>query len=859
MSLLVVVFEVFFSRSGKNCNHSHSREEVLYHPTVYKTSMCDTWNCSRYYCPFAHSVDEIVSKPSNSISHSIYENGAEGLTPEEIRLRQLNFEDFWEDNDFDDLAGPNGSPASSHSGVPGEFNELMNLQMRRVVHRSSGVGSLITTTNLESTRLGSVSCLPVGTNTSDPGWVTLTQGLRVELVVRAISPLTHSELCMGTVRAPWETGAASNSGGGNQSNRRGQQQASMVVKIIPVVHNDEAEVLNLMNQLQSIARADHKNILSIKKVHLVRSSARNAPPTALAIAYERCSTSLYSTVVDGYRHRAGAHPRGLAGRLSAGRGAMAPPTSATVGKVGELLSAMQRFHSQGIAHCRICPSNIFIDADANLKLGDCDSRLGLFGANPASFLTESVAAWLAPEAAEVLATKPSAARTSVDWKRVDMFGAGLSIFFALTGQHAFATFADEEKSAAAGAANLSALASNPLFAEGRETLLSNIHSSNIVNQHLLYSSPLVLDLILRMLIHRTEVSELLTHPMFWDFYSVARFVTRLPWEDKKINRFCETCPVPWTSALVPEEWALVVSEGGSPMDYKDTVWDLLRAIRSMLTKHKASGCVFCCSESTSNDDAEHAQVTRFVSRVLAKFPAAMVRAWDASRLPKEYDESLFKRNHLSWMSYPPRSVAQPDGRSLLLPSHAFVREYYVGLVEPDVGRVPDESSEIFASIVSQAAAAAAASSPKLTGNVEPAILASMVNSFGAMLRSDMLPPGVPREFVMSLIEAAGSHVASSGVYYSTVGSGSMKPLLLPSVATTAVPSPAFTPSRVPREETPKRRMSDGWEYAVACPPTMQLDCLPLNGCPILIDGDGDDESPPPGFRAVWQSMADDGL
>ncbi len=49
--------------NGKNCKFAHSREEVLFHPALYKTVMCEDPSCMRYYCPFAHSVDELV--PNN--------------------------------------------------------------------------------------------------------------------------------------------------------------------------------------------------------------------------------------------------------------------------------------------------------------------------------------------------------------------------------------------------------------------------------------------------------------------------------------------------------------------------------------------------------------------------------------------------------------------------------------------------------------------------------------------------------------------------------------------------------------------------------------------------------------------------
>ena len=136
-------------------------------------------------------MDELVSKPPPFDPHA-------DPALEEQRLRQLNLEDFWEDNDFEEslmggCSGPGGSPMSG----PSDFDMSSSLQMRRVLHRTGGPGGLggplITTTSLESSRIGP-SCLQSlanslasGGGNPDPGWITLTQGLRVELIVRAIS------------------------------------------------------------------------------------------------------------------------------------------------------------------------------------------------------------------------------------------------------------------------------------------------------------------------------------------------------------------------------------------------------------------------------------------------------------------------------------------------------------------------------------------------------------------------------------------------------------------------------------------------------------------------------------------------
>jgi len=64
--------------AGQRCPWAHSKEEVLFHPHIFKTSLCEehTTNvgnkqtrnakknrCHRYYCPFAHGPDELRTSP----------------------------------------------------------------------------------------------------------------------------------------------------------------------------------------------------------------------------------------------------------------------------------------------------------------------------------------------------------------------------------------------------------------------------------------------------------------------------------------------------------------------------------------------------------------------------------------------------------------------------------------------------------------------------------------------------------------------------------------------------------------------------------------------------------------------------
>lgn len=54
---------------GRGCTFAHSKEEELYHPSMYKTKMCNSHpNCTRYFCPFAHHWGEL-RKPLGAVTN----------------------------------------------------------------------------------------------------------------------------------------------------------------------------------------------------------------------------------------------------------------------------------------------------------------------------------------------------------------------------------------------------------------------------------------------------------------------------------------------------------------------------------------------------------------------------------------------------------------------------------------------------------------------------------------------------------------------------------------------------------------------------------------------------------------------
>lgn len=49
-----------FCRRGRQCLYSHTKEEQMYHPLVYKTQLCRDWpGCSKHFCPFSEPFESI--------------------------------------------------------------------------------------------------------------------------------------------------------------------------------------------------------------------------------------------------------------------------------------------------------------------------------------------------------------------------------------------------------------------------------------------------------------------------------------------------------------------------------------------------------------------------------------------------------------------------------------------------------------------------------------------------------------------------------------------------------------------------------------------------------------------------------
>ena len=47
-------------KRGRSCLFSHTKEEQMYHPEVYKTLLCKNYpDCDKIFCPFAHGIKDL--------------------------------------------------------------------------------------------------------------------------------------------------------------------------------------------------------------------------------------------------------------------------------------------------------------------------------------------------------------------------------------------------------------------------------------------------------------------------------------------------------------------------------------------------------------------------------------------------------------------------------------------------------------------------------------------------------------------------------------------------------------------------------------------------------------------------------
>ncbi len=642
--------------NGKNCKFSHSREEVLYHPLVYKTVMCEDFHCTRYYCPFGHSHEELLPSHEN---------------PEYIKRCIMEVIMEQDENDFSDNEMSGGGVTYGFENASSEQGNLVNpivesssatfgpshdtavgLRMRK----ASGSGGI----QLQSSCLSSQSLPPVRLSLPVPGsaewnisdlsaWVAVAPNLRIETVIRAHSPVVSSELCRALLSRDLMQPRGKSGGGAVLGNHPGNQFClAKVMQFVPEKDNMEVVSSQLVSELNTLAKGEHKNLLGIKKLYfgqMPRAAAAggasnpSSGESMLCIAFEQCATSLQQVIQDGYSGSASGVPvassvKGLAKKLNPHTGVT---TTTAIQRINDLISGLQRLHFTGVAHLRLCPSNVLIDGEANFKLGDFLGKYGLVGIGKgvvAAAAAESVLVWQPVEVVRSLRVGRNNNFSCFDkiYRKSDVFSLGCCIFFALTGQHPFG------------------LPKGPA--------LENIHSDYIANQHLLYNCPLVLDLCLRCLAQdpqeRPDANELSRHPLFWDFEYIRNFVFNLPTDCVGFVRFAFDYELEgWKKLVADTRTTNIVDK------YSDSIGGV---VGYLVDKWK---------EGSPSNAMSAASVW---IRVLDRFPQILVRLWDGTRLVahmpsnSEALDLLCSRTHLHWMTLRSSAVTSI--------SHSFVREYY---------------------------------------------------------------------------------------------------------------------------------------------------------------------------------------
>ena len=684
--------------NGKNCKFAHSREEVLYHPLLYKTILCEEANCCRYYCPFGHCVEELLS------------------TNESVEYIKRCYRDVEIVEDESDQL--DDDPLSM--GIPDHEIILMDSSSGLRMRKASGQTALSGGHRLQLPQPGSSDW-----NMSE-AWVSILPSLRIETVVRAHSPVTASELCRALV-------ARSDAAKKTTSSIPNQYCLAKVMQF-----EKGAQVCDaLLAELNTVGKTEHRNLLGVKKIFVGQMPGAGSSCRMLCLAFEQCSTSLYQAIVDGYR---GQHEsvlvRGLAKKLNPHTGTT---TATAVQRIGEIVAGLQRLHFVGISHLRLCPTNVLIDNESCFKLGDFLGKHNLLTKQGLEkYLADSVAVWQAPELTEGVRAGTVATDNVELLRKADVYSLGCVVFYAMTGQHLSGTFSSPDK---LGAGGLSANSSISPFIGGTETVLENMSSDYLSNQHLLYNCPLVLDLIFRCVAldpsHRLEVSDLSRHPLFWDFDFTKSFICSLPFGNPVLADFLRYELI-WKSTVVAgsplgdellgcnsladELRALAASE-----DYSETVEGVCRFMGDAWTFgvafHKKSNTnSVVLSSFAPPTPAMMAPVTALWLRLLDRLPQILIRAWDGVKLssmpgekyfaspPEEVSlNKAFARNHLHWMTL--RASATTSI------SHQFVREYYLAVSRGSLESLtfPDESAGLSdACIANSVSRKLTAASPNLS-------------------------------------------------------------------------------------------------------------------------------------------------
>ena len=224
---------------GKCCRSSHSFEEVLYHPRIYKSVACDALHCQIYYCPFAHNPAELSFTSSRE-------------TPRELVNRCIGLLDFRE-------LFPDEEPSpTSPQLAPTDF--------------------WLRSTSRPRPYIPPVTPAEAAENAA---WVTVGPGVKLESVTRARSAAIPSDLC----RALWTL--------------KGERR-HVVVKAMQLPVSDALVGMLLEEHVRLHAPAGQSPAhYSYPDEHFVPIRKLLTQPEGLFLVMDRCVTSLEGGIPEG--------------------------------------------------------------------------------------------------------------------------------------------------------------------------------------------------------------------------------------------------------------------------------------------------------------------------------------------------------------------------------------------------------------------------------------------------------------------------------------------------------------------------------------------------------------------------------
>jgi len=452
--------------AGLECTFAHSRDEELYHPLMYKTSMCPgDPSCQGYYCPFAHHADDLKPAPILNVG-SACSGGSTGAC--------------WKDGGASSDVGPSTPPR----GKTKVSDSVDSSEKHRAADaRRNVIGTIDAEVKQEST---------------DESWWYVGDQRDVRVNQRGVVPghdrcNDGESLIGGTLRPGFFIPKNTVSGGTNQDG-----EIPCMVKLLPISRGDSQIAATVVKEIK-------RWIAHCGGSEAAYALRRTVATTVLAVP-EWPSTL-------------GASSRLLSSSGSSFAKQAASDwhlTSTLAGWTSQLVSAVQALHSEGIAHLCISPLTVAVDEKGVLRLGDFLGKIRVLrtfdgSSGCRSKPDEAMAIWFPPEV--LRASMDSADGSSsmfalgdsqqTEQFRVDAWQLGLTLFYLLTGEH---PFGDTQEPS---------------------VVCRNLMNDRQVDHRLLEGLPLFADIIGRLLSRSTDQRLLPTkahrHPVLWPLSDASRF------------------------------------------------------------------------------------------------------------------------------------------------------------------------------------------------------------------------------------------------------------------------------------------------------------------------------------------------